>query len=234
MKRLLLPLFAVLVACPSALAQIKTISPDSLTFAETSEKVLQFRSLTLDGGTLKEDDEPVEYVFGFTNTSSGTVVITKVRTDCSCLSAKVQERSIAPGESGNIVLSYSPHGRNGSFLSKAYVHTDRSPQVEAVLTLKIKVEDDSPYPYRMGRYALGTKEIVFESGRAAKAPVAFRALSEDAPGMQLRDQFLPDGLKAVLQKDCITIEYDGKTKKGEYPLYIEAGERQTKVTIRIK
>lgn len=234
MKRGLLVLLTGLFAAATAAAQIKILDIDSLAVRETPSKVLQFNTLLVDGGTLREDGGPGEYVFGFRNISQKPVVITKIRTDCSCLGAECTRREIAPGDSAAVRLRYSPRGRSGSFLSKAYVHTSESDEVEAVLKLKIRVVDESPYPYRMGLYALSAKEVVFSAGTPGAEGVELRRTSASAPKLSARDQFLPQGVKAVLKNDCISIEYDGTAGKGEYPLYLESGDRQTKITIRIK
>ncbi|MGN0195684.1 MAG: DUF1573 domain-containing protein [Candidatus Cryptobacteroides sp.] len=234
MKRGLLVLLTGLSAAAVAAAQIKVLDMDSIAVRETQSKVLKFNTLLVDGGTLREDGGPREYVFGFRNISQKPVVITKIRTDCSCLRAESIRREIAPGDSAAVRLGYSPHGRSGSFLSKAYVHTSESDEVEAVLTLKIRVVDDSPYPYRMGMYALSSKEAVFDAGTPGAAGVGLRRTSASAPLLTLRAQFLPEGVKAVLKNDCISIEYDGTAGKGEYPLFLESGDRQAKITIRIK
>lgn len=234
MKKRVLLVFLLGLSAAAATAQIKILDMDSLAVRETPSKVLQFNTLLVDGGTLREDGGQREYVFGFRNISPRPVVITKIRTDCSCLGAESSRREIAPGDSASVRLRYSPHGRSGSFLSKAYVHTSESEAVEAVLTLKIRVVDDSPYPYRMGMYALSAKEVAFSAGTPGAAGVDFRRTSASAPQLTARDQFLPEGVKAVLKNDSISIEYDGTAGKGEYPLFLESGDRQTKITIRIK
>ena len=219
MKRGLLSIVAALSVCLNAGAQ-------SLFFPSTVQE----------GGSIKESDPVQSFYYEFENVSAAPVRIEALRTNCSCTSASSSAELIQPGEKGTISLKYSPEGRSGSFDTKVYVYTDRSSEPEVTLSLRIRVVDDSPYPYRMGPYALQTKEVVFQAGKKAKAEILYRQISEGAAPLTLRSDFLCPELKASIKKDRIIVEYKPKknSSTGEYPLFLESKEKQTKVIIKIK
>lgn len=197
---------------------------------------LYFPVSILEGGSIKESDPIQSFSYEFENISGKPLRISSLRTNCSCSSATCSSDLIQPGEKASIILKYSPKGRSGSFDSKVYVYTDQSEEVESILSLRIRVVDDSPYPYRMGPYALQTKEIVFQKGKRAKARIGYRKVSDQASELKLRQDFLPPFLKAKLGKESILVEYkpDKAHSSGEYPLYLECKEKQTKVIIKVK
>ena len=197
---------------------------------------LYFPVSVLEGGSIKESDPIQSFSYEFENISGKPLRISSLRTNCSCSSATCSADLIQPGEKASIILKYSPKGRSGSFDSKVYVYTDQSEEVESILSLRIRVVDDSPYPYRMGPYALQTKEIVFQKGKRAKSRIGYRKVSDQASELKLIQDFLPPFLKAKLGKESILVEYkpDKTSSGGEYPLYLECKEKQTKVIIKVK
>ena len=199
-------------------------------------QILYFPVSVLEGGSIKESDPIQGFSYEFENISGKPLRISSLRTNCSCSSATCSADLIQPGEKASIILKYSPKGRSGSFDSKVYVYTDQSEEVESILSLRIRVVDDSPYPYRMGPYALQTKEIVFQKGKRAKSRIGYRKVSDQASELKLRQDFLPPFLKAKLGKESILVEYkpDKTFSGGEYPLYLECKEKQTKVIIKVK
>ncbi|MCB9845127.1 MAG: DUF1573 domain-containing protein [Phycisphaeraceae bacterium] len=60
------------------------------------------------------DDQIQHTVIPFSNTGKSTLVIRDVRSECSCTAAKPQKLEYSPGESGEIDVSFDPHGRQGA------------------------------------------------------------------------------------------------------------------------
>jgi hypothetical protein len=71
---------------------------------------ITFESLTHDFGQIS-DDKPVEHVFKFTNTGTGTLEILQASGSCGCTVPALTKRSYAPGESGEIKVVFNPHNR---------------------------------------------------------------------------------------------------------------------------
>lgn len=51
--------------------------------------------------------DSISYVFKFTNTGTEDLVIKNVVTTCSCTSRKYTEGAIAPGQSGELIVSFN-------------------------------------------------------------------------------------------------------------------------------
>lgn len=76
---------------------------------ETAPKIT-FTETTHDFGTIP-DDKPVETIFKFTNTGKGPLEILQAAGSCGCTVPALTKRSYAPGESGEIKVSFNPHNR---------------------------------------------------------------------------------------------------------------------------
>lgn len=215
----------------------------SCVLLHAQQPALLFESSSLNAGTVAEDSGIHNYIFEFQNISSDTLTITKVSSNCHCTTARCNLNKIAPSQKAKIAVNYDPRGHSGSFERKIYVYSDRMDAPEAVLKLKIAVEDRSGLPYRLGVFALESKQIVFEEGKKESASIKLKNLSSSEAALKLECAFLPKGIEAKLDKEqfraleegSLKVSCNKKLAKGEYPLYLENGkEKQTKVTIIIK
>ncbi len=75
--------------------------------------------------------------FPFTNTGSVPVKIESFKTSCGCTAASAEKRLIAPGEKGEVVVTYSTTGRHGLKEAPVTVKTD-DPQAP-ISTLRFRV-----------------------------------------------------------------------------------------------
>lgn len=76
---------------------------------------VRWLSTTHDFGAFDEDMGPVSCEFTFVNEGSEPISITAARASCGCTSPKYSRESVAPGDSGTIVVTYNPAGRPGRF-----------------------------------------------------------------------------------------------------------------------
>lgn len=75
--------------------------------------VMTFEESTHDFGTITEG-EVVEHTFTFTNTGDAPLVITAAKGSCGCtVPTWPKGESIAPGETGEMVVKYNSKGRKG-------------------------------------------------------------------------------------------------------------------------
>ncbi len=72
---------------------------------------IKFEKTTIDVGTFSEDDPVQKAVFKFTNTGDKKLVINYVHTSCGCTVAEFPKDFIAPGDSGQITVTYNGSGR---------------------------------------------------------------------------------------------------------------------------
>ncbi|MCK5380668.1 MAG: DUF1573 domain-containing protein [Candidatus Latescibacteria bacterium] len=84
-------------------------------WAETREPDIQFETQTADFGRLLEG-EKTEIHYFFRNAGTDTLTIENVRTSCGCTAALVSEKRVAPGEKGDIRVTFNSSG----FLGKPH------------------------------------------------------------------------------------------------------------------
>lgn len=102
MKKLLLILMLALTAVAAVSAKDKA----KISFATT----------THDFGTIKADGGPVTAVYEFTNTGNAPLtIITVSNGGCGCTKPSFPKKPIAPGEKGEIKITFHPQGRSGEF-----------------------------------------------------------------------------------------------------------------------
>ena len=132
----------------------------------TAEGALQAECGTIDIGTIA-DIASVEQSFRLTNTTTTTIVITEIRSTCSCLRVETRPQSVASGESLDIVTRFNPEGRSGDFSLNIFVYTTLDttlPTTRLTLTGKVECGDElSHLPIRMGELRLSRKSVVLNS-----------------------------------------------------------------------
>lgn len=87
----------------------------ALQAADKSKGEIKFEKTLYDFGNIREDGGPVTHVFKFTNEGSEDLTITNAKAECGCTTPTYPKTSIAPGETGEIKVTYNPLGRPGGF-----------------------------------------------------------------------------------------------------------------------
>ncbi len=129
------------------------------------DTILLFEDNKKDIGAVYDSDSLQTVCFKFKNITDSSVTITKVTTTCGCLAAKVLHRVIEPGEAGEIIATFDPRGKGGTFDSNLFVYTDKSgnlPVSKLTVYANVLGSDEWDYlPYNMGKLRLKRKEISF-------------------------------------------------------------------------
>lgn len=78
----------------------------------------------------------IHEVFRFSNTGSSSIKILEVKRSCGCTTTDLEDKDIAPGESGELVVEVDLEGLSGSQAKTISVYTDQSsePTVLYLLT----------------------------------------------------------------------------------------------------
>lgn len=79
------------------------------------KEVVNFNETTYDFGTIKEEAGRVTHVFTFENTNATPISIKNVKASCGCTTPNWSKAPIAPGETGEITVTYNASGRPGMF-----------------------------------------------------------------------------------------------------------------------
>jgi len=93
---------------------------------------------TLDFGKVKQG-EILKHNFTLKNDSSKTLNIKDANTSCGCTASKVAKKTLAPGESTVINVSFKSKGYNGRVTQFIYVNTDSAEKPTIRFTIKAEV-----------------------------------------------------------------------------------------------
>ncbi|MDR1555617.1 MAG: DUF1573 domain-containing protein [Tannerellaceae bacterium] len=111
MKQIVFVFMAILLTTSIASAQDAAAS---LTVTEESH----------DFGTIKESDGKVSHTFVVKNDGTQPLVITRVIASCGCTSPDWTKEPIAPGKTGEVVVTYDPQGRPGPFAKTVSIYSN--------------------------------------------------------------------------------------------------------------
>ena len=123
---------------------------------------LQFGSVTVDVGTVSEDDAPREWVFPYVNVGDKPVVITRVETTCGCASPRYAKAPVLAGAKGEVGIKFYPKSHPGALSKSVYVHTSASPKpikLTIVGTVTPTTDRYAEYPFRIGAFRLKQTEV---------------------------------------------------------------------------
>ncbi|WP_293711553.1 DUF1573 domain-containing protein [uncultured Parabacteroides sp.] len=110
MKQIIFIFMAILLATGMASAQKKAV----ISADQTSHDFTQ----------IKEADGKVSTTFVVKNTGEAPLVITRVIASCGCTTPEWTKEPIAPGQTGDIKITYDPKGRPGPFSKTISVYSN--------------------------------------------------------------------------------------------------------------
>ncbi len=97
---------------PAKPVDVKPAAGAPVQAAATAPAPLQFDSMSHDWGR-QTDVAPLKHTFKFTNISDQTVTIRSVSATCGCTVPQLTKKIYAPGETGEIEVSFNPKNRRG-------------------------------------------------------------------------------------------------------------------------
>ena len=117
----------------------------SIVYAQTQDSsasdlvkpALEFDHTEYDFGSVNSDTA-VTHVYTFRNVSSDTIKINKVGTSWGCTGSLLSSEEIAPGDSGEIKVTFNAKHRQGEQHKRISVYTDD--KIQAVYRLILKGE----------------------------------------------------------------------------------------------
>lgn len=115
-------------------------NPKSADKSGKSYAEITFEKTEHDFGKLLQG-ETVSYTFKFTNTGNAPLIISAVNKSCGCTASEYTQKPIAPGEGGQIKLTYESNGHEGFQNKTVTVVTNTNP---STTTLRIKAEVAKP------------------------------------------------------------------------------------------
>ncbi|MCD8179636.1 MAG: DUF1573 domain-containing protein [Tannerellaceae bacterium] len=124
MKQIIFIMLSVLLATANVYAQ--------------DGAVIEADKTTHDFGIIKESDGDATHSFVIKNTGTAPLVITRVIALCGCTTPEWTKEPIAPGQTGEIKVTYDPKGRPGTFAKTINVYSNGK-KGSYVLTIKGEV-----------------------------------------------------------------------------------------------
>lgn len=102
---------------------------------------IEFQTKIIDLGVLTTEDEPQVVRLPFINTGDVPLVVTEVRTSCSCTTVKHDRKPVPVGERGVLIITMNPtKAPVGSFYRVLQVFSTARSGV-AHITLKAEIEE---------------------------------------------------------------------------------------------
>ncbi len=101
---------------------------------------IEFTTKIVDLGTLSRDDDKQIVRLSFTNTGDVPLVVTEVRTTCSCTTIQHDRKKVMPTERGVLTITMDPSKAPvGSFYRVLQVYSTATNGVQHI-TLKAEIE----------------------------------------------------------------------------------------------
>jgi len=138
--------FLIVIALAACEGKDKKLSTDLVNNPKSAETpsdkmpAITFTKTEFDFGKILQG-EVVSYTFHFTNTGNVPLIITSVEKSCGCTASDYPREPIAPGEGGDIKITYDSKGHFG-FQTKTV--TVNSNAIPSATTLRIKAEVRTP------------------------------------------------------------------------------------------
>jgi len=143
---------------------------------------ITFDKESWDFGKIKEGDIP-SYVFVFRNSGDEPLVIRRVRTSCGCTAALVSDKTLEPGDKGELKVTFNSRGYEGNVAKYVYVESNDPDQPVKQLTISANVQVPPRPRIDLSRYS-------YEAGLVlAGEPIAARAAIKNLGERELRVSF---------------------------------------------
>ncbi len=102
---------------------------------------IEFQTNVIDLGELSQEDHKQIVRLAYTNTGDVPLVVTEVRTSCSCTTVKHDRGKLLPGERAAIIITMDPaKAPEGSFYRVLKVYSTASTGVKHI-TLKAEIKN---------------------------------------------------------------------------------------------
>lgn len=173
---------ALLLFCDESLAQIKIIPQSRLDSVANprvvgADKMLFKGGSTIDFATLDEDAGAWQRLLEWQNKSSQTIVITHIKSSCSCLRGEFEREGVRVGQSGGLKITYYPKGHPGAVNQRLFIYTNLSASEPTVIlsvkgVVKPSKNHSTDYKYSRGELLLRQDTLYATRGKATQIKVA--------------------------------------------------------------
>ena len=119
---------AGIISAPRAMAQLKVLEGDSISF-----------------GTIYETGKQVHETFTLENAGQKEVIIKNIHTSCGCTVASAADTALAPGKNAKVQIDFNPTGYAGAVTKYIYIisseqDTDTQKMIQVTMTGNVAFE----------------------------------------------------------------------------------------------
>lgn len=180
----------------------------SLSSFSQIEKTLKFIPDDLDFGYIRESDGEATKSITAVNISAEPTFIISARTSCGCSEAKYDAKTIAPGDTTTVTITYDPTNRPGKFRKTAKIFTgkDRISNSFHIKGTVIPSEKhlDNTYPEKVGDLRFSTKIVnASEVKRTEMKPLYIGVYNDSDSDVTFNVESDSDALEVKLQPATI-------------------------------
>lgn len=171
------------------LALLAIIAFTALTTPAWAGPAISFDQPVYDFGTILQGKK-VDHIFVFRNKGTDPLTIGKLKTSCGCTAATVSAKTIPPGKTGEISVSFNSTSFSGN-ISKTVTVESNDPQSPATtLTLKGNVTEElslTPRQLSLGNVKPDAKkEITVIFTNRSNRPVTLTSVKAGIPQVSVR------------------------------------------------
>ena len=145
-------------------------------------------------------DGAVEARFTFRNAGQTPVTIKSLRPTCGCTTARLEKKTYAPGEQGEVIARFSLGGRKGMQRVFLKVFTDDNPIEPAVLDLRVYIHDPVTIVPALVYWRTGespaAKTVQFNA--EAAQPVHVKSVTSSNPRVTAALQIVKPGAQYIV------------------------------------
>ena len=184
---------------------VPTVKGDNISFKGGA--TISFGSIDEDGGVWSSKVE-------WSNKSDKPLVITSIKTSCSCLQATSRREAVVSGGHSVVELRYNPKGHPGSVEQRVFVYTNLSAsQPTAVLKVKGVVtpslNHSKDYPRNRGELLLRRDTVEFSGDKPQTERIA--CMNNSSRAMRLKTDTLLSsrGLRLKTEPEVLAAGEEG-------------------------
>lgn len=186
---------------------------------------------THDFGQIPESDGLASHTFTIKNSGNSPLVITRVTVSCGCTTPAWTKEPIAPGNTGDVIITFNPKGRPGPFHKTASVYSNgQKGALRLNISGNVTARPATPtvtYPYSIGTLKLETKKVSYNSVRPDETVgEKIRIRNDGENPLFIKKGRLPNYLTVDIQPESIL---PGETGEIYILLNAEAAKRKGRI-----
>ena len=167
-----------------------------------SAQQVRWLETTHDFGAFTEETGPVSCEFLMVNDGPGDASIVAARATCGCTRPQYTVRSLAPGDTARLSVSFDPQGRPGRFSKQIYVETSGTPSKQRLDITGVVIGSGETvarrFPVDLGPLKLATRGVMLGEVTKGHLKTAYtEGYNRSADSLRVKVVRKPEWLEVV-------------------------------------